>query len=206
MVTRASAKFRWEAVPRARHASPSVPEHRFSFDPEPIYDPLRRSGVSFYVASAMLLSVVAFGVYAYFYQLRYGLATTGMGLPAYWGVYMVNFVFFIGISHAGTLISAILRVARAEWRRPITRCAEVITVLALIFGGASIVIDMGRPDRVLSVFQHGRLQSPILWDIWCISMYLTGSVTYLFLPLIPDMAILRDKRVHPRWFYRILAV
>jgi molybdopterin-containing oxidoreductase family membrane subunit len=119
---------------------------------------------------------------------------------------MANFVFFIGISHAGTLISAILRVVGAEWRRPITRCAEVITVFALIFGGASVFIDMGRPDRILYVPIHGRPQSPILWDICCVSVYLSGSVIYLFLPLIPDVATMRDRGEWPRWFYRSLAL
>ena len=139
-------------------------------------------------------------------QLAEGLTTTGMNRPMYWGVYMANFVFFIGISHAGTLISAILRISNAEWRRPVTRCAEVITVLALIFGALSVIIDLGRPDRVLKVVQIGRLQSPILWDVACISAYLTGSLLYLYFPLIPDMAILRDRKVGCRWLYRVLAL
>lgn len=174
---------------------------------ESIFGPLRKAGWNFYVVSALFLAVVAWGVYAYVQQLVVGLGITGMGRPLYWGIYMANFVFFVGISHAGTLISAILRVMKAEWRRPITRCAEVITVFALIFGALSIVIDMGRPDRLLFVLQHGRLQSPILWDVCCISVYLTGSLIYLYLPLIPDLALLRDREgVRPKWLYRLLAV
>ncbi|MGZ6143686.1 MAG: NrfD/PsrC family molybdoenzyme membrane anchor subunit [Myxococcales bacterium] len=184
-----------------------VPEPTgIAFDVEKVFSPLRKTGVAFRAFAAVLGAIALWGAFAFVMQLRNGLGVTGMGRPAYWGVYMVNFVFFIGISHAGTLISAILRVANAEWRRPITRCAEVITVLALIFGGSSVVIDMGRPDRVLNVFKYGRLQSPILWDICCISCYLTGSLIYLYLPLIPDLAILRDRGVGRVWLYRLMAL
>ncbi|MBI4564696.1 MAG: polysulfide reductase NrfD [Planctomycetes bacterium] len=179
---------------------------RFTFEVQPIFEPLRRTGAGFYWAAAALLAVVAFGVYAYVRQYVYGLGVTGMNRPMYWGVYMANFVFFIGISHAGTLISAILRVSGAEWRRPVTRCAEVITVFALIFGALSVILDLGRPDRLLNVLRHGRLQSPILWDVCCISTYLTGSLIYLYLPLIPDMAILRDRKEGRVWLYRFLAI
>jgi len=167
---------------------------------------MHRTTWRFWVATAALLAFVATGAFAYIHQITVGLADTGMNRPLYWGVYMANFVFFIGISHAGTLISAILRVVRAEWRRPITRCAEVITVFALIFGAVSIIVDMGRPDRIMNVFRHGRFQSPILWDVSCISVYLTGSLIYLYLPLIPDLAILRDRGGRFSKIYGILAL
>ncbi len=126
-----------------------------------------------------------------------------------WGIYITNFVFFIGISHAGTLISAILRVSGAEWRRPITRAAEAITVFALFMGGIQILFDLGRPDRVLNVIRYGRLGSPLLWDVACISIYFCSSLFYLFLPLIPDLGILRDHENVVGWrkkLYRTLAV
>src|ERR1051326_521250 len=136
--------------------------------------------------------ICAWGLVAYIHQLRIGLAATAMTNYFSWGVYIINFVFFIGISHAGTLVSAILRVTGAEWRRPITRMAEGITVFALCIGGPMVIIDMGRPDRLGNVFVHGRLQSPILWDVMSVTTYLTGSLLYLYLPLIPDMALFRD--------------
>jgi molybdopterin-containing oxidoreductase family membrane subunit len=142
----------------------------------------------------VLGSIVAWGLVAYIHQLRIGLSATGMSNYFSWGVYIINFVFFIGISHAGTLVSAILRVTGAEWRRPITRMAEGITVFALMVGAPLVVVDMGRPDRILNVIIHGRLNSPILWDACSVTTYLTGSLIYLYLPLIPDMAILRDYK------------
>jgi Ni/Fe-hydrogenase subunit HybB-like protein len=158
-----------------------------------------------------LLAVCALGVYAYVHQLMYGLEVTSMRNYVSWGLYMANFVFFIGISHAGTLISAILRVTNAEWRRPITRMAEAITVFALMVGASMVIIDMGRPDRVLNVFVHGRLQSPILWDLCSIMTYLTGSVLYLYIAMIPDMPLLarRAREAGGRRlarFYELLAL
>ncbi len=180
-------------------------------DKEKLIDPLFRTRPSFWIALLALLAVIAWGVYHYVRQLTLGLGETGMDRPSYWGVYMVNFIFFIGISHAGTLISAILRVTGAEWRRPITRVAEAITAFALIVGTLQIIIDMGRPDRLLFVIQHGRLQSPILWDVISVTVYFLASVTYLYLPLIPDMALVRDNMpasaaAWQRRMYHILAL
>ena len=150
-------------------------------------DPLTYRG-RIWIAS--LLGVMGLALVAYIYQLVSGLHVTSMRNYVSWGTYMTNFVFFIGISHAGTLISAILRVTNAGWRRPITRMAEAITVFALLVGANMVVIDMGRPDRVLNVILHGRLQSPILWDLVSVTTYITGSFLYLYVAMIPDMPLL----------------
>ncbi len=171
--------------------------------------PITETGRSYIVLLLALGMVVTWGFMAWVYQLYNGLGVTGMNNNVNWGVYITNFVFFIGISHAGTLISAILRVSGAEWRRPITRVAEAITVFALILGGLQIVIDLGRPDRVFNLLLHGRLGSPLLWDVNCVSIYLFSSIFYLFLPLIPDLGILRENNNITGWrkdMYRILAV
>ncbi len=162
-------------------------------DKAKLIDPLFVTGPRFWLAVVALLAVIGWGAVMYVRQFVLGLGETGMQRPTYWGLYMVNFIFFIGISHAGTLISAILRITGAEWRRPITRVAETITVFALLVGSLQIVIDMGRPDRLYFVALYGRLQSPILWDVVSVTVYLLGSVTYLYLPLIPDLAVLRDN-------------
>lgn len=142
---------------------------------------------------AGLLGVVAAGIIAYARQLVLGLGVTGMNRPIYWGVYITNFVFFIGLAHSGTFISAILRLAGAEWRRPLTRAAEAITLFSLPFGIASIMIDMGRPDRLLNVIIYGRFESPILWDFTAVSVYLFSSVVFFYLSLLPDIALCRDR-------------
>lgn len=142
--------------------------------------------------SFALAAIVLWGAFAYSTQLYRGLAATGMRDYVSWGMYMSNFVFFIGISHAGTLISAILRVTNAQWRRPITRMAEAITVFALIVGASMVIIDMGRPDRIHHVILYGRLQSPILWDVCSICTYLCGSLLYLYVAMIPDMTTMAE--------------
>jgi len=158
-----------------------------------ILTPLTQSSRGYYALVLFLLAVVGWGFYAFLVQLRYGLRSTGMGDVVMWGMYLVNFVFFIGISHAGTLISAILRVTHAGWRTPVTRMAELITVVAISIGALMPIIDLGRPDRVWHIVIFGRFQSPLLWDIVSITSYLTGSLIYLYLPLIPDMALMRDR-------------
>ena len=175
---------------------------------EILYQPILKTGKGFYMAFAILSFVVLFAGFAYFQQFKYGLGVTGLNRPIFWGVYITNFVFFIGVSHAGTLISAILRISKAEWRRSITRSAEVITVLVLFFGLGNILIDLGRIDRLMIVIFHARFQSPLVWDVVSLTTYLTGSSIYLYLPLIPDIALLRD-RMPPgfrKGLYEVLAL
>ena len=131
-----------------------------------------------------------------------------------WGLYISTFVFFIGISHSGTLVSAILRITKQEWRRPITRSAELLTFVSLLFGGIMPIIDLGRPDRIANLIIFGRVQSPLMWDVISITTYFVGSTTFLFLPMIPDMALCRDRlmvldtrfKKFRKWLYTKLAL
>ncbi|RMF07433.1 MAG: polysulfide reductase [Candidatus Neomarinimicrobiota bacterium] len=170
-----------------------------------LFRPILESDRRFYWAVAFLGAVVLWALALYIRQLIYGLGVTGLNRTVTWGFYIINFVFFIGVSHAGTLISAILRLSQAEWRRPITRMAEVITAIVLAIGGLHPIIDLGRPDRVLNVFYYGRLQSPLLWDVTAISLYFTASTVYLYVPMIPDIALLRDRTTKFKKFYTWLS-
>jgi Fe-S-cluster-containing dehydrogenase component/Ni/Fe-hydrogenase subunit HybB-like protein len=155
--------------------------------------PLAASSRGYFVWLAGLLVVIAWAVYAYIQQAQNGLIVTGMRDRISWGLYIANFVFFIGISHVGMLLSAILRVTRARWQMSITRMAELITIAALFVAALFPFIDLGRPDRILNLAFFGRWQSPLLWDIFAITTYLTGSMIYLYLLLIPDLALCRDR-------------
>jgi molybdopterin-containing oxidoreductase family membrane subunit len=168
--------------------------------------PLVRTTRWFWIWVAALAAVTLWGGIAYLLQLRYGLGLTGLNTPEYWGIYIICFVFFIGISHAGTLISAILRISNAEWRRAITRSAEFITVLVIAFGAVQPILDLGRPDRVLYVIVHAQAWSPLLWDVASIGLYFTASSIYLYVPMIPDLAVIRDLGIRPRWLYWFLAI
>ncbi len=168
--------------------------------------PLVRTTKVFWRWAAVMAAVALWGAVAYVYQLRNGLGATGLNTPEYWGIYIICFVFFIGISHAGTLISAILRVANAEWRRSITRSAEFITVLVISFGAVQPILDLGRPDRVLNIFLHSQPFSPLLWDVLSITLYFTASSIYLYVPMIPDLARIRDLGLRPRALYSFVAI
>lgn len=158
-----------------------------------ITQPLLSTSRRYYILIGILSIPVIIAFIAWIDQLRNGLGVTGLNHRVFWGIYIANFIFFIGISYSGTLISAVLRLTGSDWRTPLTRMAESITVIGIAIGFAMVLIDMGRPDRVLLVPFALRLSSPLFWDMLSVSTYLTGSLIYFLMPLIPDMAILRDK-------------
>lgn len=162
--------------------------------------PVLTTGWRFWAAVLVLGSIIAAAAYAYAYQVWNGIGVSGLRWPVFWGFYITNFVFWIGISHAGTLISAILRLCNASWRRPVTRCAEVITAFALTIGGAFPIIHLGRPWLFFWLIPYPserriwpQFRSPLAWDFFAISTYLIGSVTFLILPTFPDFALIRDR-------------
>lgn len=152
---------------------------------------------------ALLFVLIAFGIpgiFAYLHQMSIGMGVAGISRPVFWGFYITNFVFWIGISHAGTLISAILRLVNATWRRPVTRCAEAITVFALAIGAQYPIIHLGRSWLFFWLMPYPsergiwpNFRSPLVWDFFAISTYVTGSLTFLLLPIIPDWAMVRDR-------------
>lgn len=143
---------------------------------------------------------ISVGGYALYLQITKGHGITGMRDNVVWGLYIANFIFFIGISYAGAVISGILHILKVEWRKPIIRIAEMITVVATMIGPVFILLCVGRLDRLHHLFLYPRLQSPITWDVFAISTYFTGSVIFLYLALIKDFAIYRDAKLNiPKW-------
>jgi len=132
-------------------------------------------------------------LYAYTIQLRDGLGVAGIRDYVSWGMYISNFVFFVATSLIGMLISAVLGLSGVKWASPLARIAEIIALAFAMVAGLVIVADMGRPDRLLNVIIHGRIQSPIVWDITVVSVYVLISALLLYLPLIPDLKICYDK-------------
>jgi len=154
----------------------------------------------FYVLLLFLMGLVGLGVFAATLLVTYGLGVTGLNHPVFWGFFIINFVFWVGISHAGTMISAILRLTSAEWRRPVVRAAEVMTVFSLLTAALFVVLHTGRPWRTLYWafpydFVRGiwpDVRSPLVWDPSAIFTYLTGSILFVYAALIPDLALARD--------------
>ncbi len=153
---------------------------------------------------------IGFGGLGLYTQVTKGHSVTGMRDNVVWGLYIANFIFFIGISYAGAVISGILHILKVEWRKPIIRIAEMITVISTIIGPIFILLCVGRLDRLQNLFLYPRLQSPITWDVLAIGTYFTGSVIFLYLALIKDYAIYRDAKLNiPKWkqkLYKILAI
>lgn len=133
------------------------------------------------------------GTVAWIMQLRKGLGVTAMNDYVSWGLYISLLFFFVGVSLIGALVSCVLRMSGAAWRYPLIRIAEAVTLSAVFFAAFMPVLDMGRPERLYFLVTHGRIQSPILWDVVAIALYFIGSAIYFYLPLIPDLAIMRDK-------------
>src|SRR5271170_153852 len=176
--------------------------------------PLFHSSGKYWVAVALATSLLLAGVAAFGYQLYQGIGVWGLNSPVFWALDITNFVFWIGISHAGTLISAILRLTEAEWRRPVTRCAEAITVFSVLIGAIIPLCHIGRPWLAYWMIPYPsqrhiwpNFRSPLTWDFFAISTYLTGSTTFLYLPTIPDFAAVRDASTGLRKkIYRVLAL
>ena len=151
------------------------------------------------------LSIIcAFGLFAYGRQLYYGLEVTAMRDYVSWGIYISNFVFFVAISLVGSLITAVLRLTNVKWSTPLTRIAEIIAVSAITFASLIIIVDMGRPERFYNLFLHGRLQSPIIWDVIVITTYFIISLLLLYFPLLPDLRIMiAFKERNGKWLQKL---
>ena len=158
----------------------------------------------------VLAAAVAFG-----FMINKGLGVTGLNRPVMWGFFITDFVFWIGISHAGVMLSAILRLSKAEWRRPATRAAEVLTVFSLLWAALHPVIHSGRPWRTMYWpfpydFSRGiwpDIRSPLVWDPAAVFTYLIGSSLFVIVALVPDLAVIRDRATGIRHhIYSILAM
>lgn len=172
------------------------------FSPEKITSDLlpKKFGRRGIIWTIGLLVICAIGAFAYIKQLRQGLVVTNMGDYVSWGIYISNFVFFVAISLVGSLITAIFRLSNVPWRTPLTRISEMIAVSAITFASLIIIVDMGRPERLLNLFIHGRIQSPIMWDVIVISTYFCLSLLLLYITLLPDIRIMilaKDKLGKP---------
>ncbi len=172
--------------------------------------PIGKGDRNFWIAVVILSATVAAGIAAWIYQLQNGLWVTGLNQKVSWGFYIINCVFFIGISYGGAITSAILRLTNAKWRAPLTRLAEATAVAALLVGAVYPIIDLGRPDRFLNVIRYAQVGSPIVWDLVAIGTYTVASFIFLYLPLIPDLAVAREalggRRRVLSPLYRILAL
>jgi molybdopterin-containing oxidoreductase family membrane subunit len=167
----------------------------------------RRASLWWWLTFLLAFSALVLGVAAVSYQLAVGIGTWGLNRSVGWAFDITNFVFWIGIGHAGTLISAILFLFRQQWRTSVNRSAEAMTVFAVICAGLFPLIHMGRPWLFywIAPYPNWRgplwvnFRSPLLWDPIAIGTYFLISLLFWYVGLIPDVATLRD-RLRPGWY------
>jgi Ni/Fe-hydrogenase subunit HybB-like protein len=172
---------------------------------------LERTTLASFLWIFFLLGVIGLGVYAFVTQVTQGHIVTGMRDNVVWGIYIVNFIFFMGMSYAGAIISGTLQLFRTEWRKPIIRLAEYLAIISLLIGPGYILLCIGRLDRLYYLALFGRIQSPITWDVIAISTDIFGCLIFLYLSTLRDIANLRDYTALniPKWrkkMYRILSL
>ncbi|HEX7598748.1 MAG TPA: NrfD/PsrC family molybdoenzyme membrane anchor subunit [Polyangia bacterium] len=161
------------------------------------------------------LGLVAVGGYCWGQIIWKGVGVTNLNNPVGWGLLITTFVFWVGIGHAGTLISAILFLLRVPWRTAIFRAAETTTIFAVVTAGLFPLIHLGRVWAMYYIlpYANGRqlwpnFRSPLVWDVLAISTYLTVSAIFFFVGLVPDIAAIRDrsKVSAVRWVWKILSL
>ncbi|RMF84863.1 MAG: hydrogenase [Nitrospinota bacterium] len=170
-------------------------------------------GKIYYTLLLLDLTVLGWGIYAWWYQIENGLGVAGITHPVMWATYITNFIFWVGIGHSGTLISAILFLFRCRWRNAIYRSAEAMTVFAIMTAGLFPIIHLGRPWYfywLLPYPQRGRLwinfRSPLVWDVFAVTTYMIVSAIFFFTGLVPDLAVVRDQATGwQQKIYRFLA-
>jgi len=154
-----------------------------------------------YAAFSVSFATLIVGTAAVTYQIATGIGTWGLNKTVGWAFDITNFVFWIGIGHAGTLISAVLFLFRQRWRTAVNRSAEAMTLFAVMCAGLFPLIHMGRPWFAFWVIPYPNtrgplwvnFKSPLLWDVFAISTYLTISAVFWYLGLLPDLATIRDR-------------
>jgi Ni/Fe-hydrogenase subunit HybB-like protein len=176
---------------------------------------LERTPRGWYAGLAISLALLMLFFYAVTVLLVRGVGVWGVNIPVGWGFAIINFVWWIGIGHAGTLISAILLLFRQAWRTSINRFAEAMTLFAVSCAGLYPILHLGRPWLAYWLFPYPNtmgmwpnFRSPLIWDVFAVSTYATVSLMFWFVGLIPDLATLRDRSqsLVGRKIYGILAM
>ena len=171
------------------------------------FQPLTSFGPIYILAVAAATAVAAYALFIWAdRQLRIGLGVTGMNAPTYWGAYIVNFVFFVGLSAGGIVVSGLVHAFKMERYRAVARIAEVIAIACILMAGIFISLDIGRPDRLWHLIRYGRWESPLIWDVIIVVAYLALALGLGYFSTRAD--IIKCMRAMPSRarFYRLLAL
>jgi len=159
------------------------------------------TGPRYYVTlvTAIGVTLLCF-FFPWFYQLYYGLGAAGMNHPTVWGTYLASFIFWIGLSHSGTLLSCVLHLTNSPWRKAMYRSAEAMTLFSLMVAATFVMVHVGRPWFIHWAVPYPNqmemwpnFRSPLMFDVMAITTYLTGSSIFIYIGTIPDFAAVRDR-------------
>lgn len=154
----------------------------------------------------LLVATIGLALYGLYLQIFKGHGVTGMRDNVIWGIYIVNFMFLIGLSYAGAIIAGFLILLRVEWGKPLIRLAQLMTLASVIVGPIFILLCVGRFDRLYHLFIYPRLQSPLIWDVLAVITFLVGSFLFLYLSLVQDFAVYRDSNLKvSKWKHNLWA-
>lgn len=198
-----------ESMPQQQHADGPAPVIAPGYTYATVTDKIsaivltRRTPRWWFVGAALMFALVMLLLYAVAYLLLRGVGIWGVNIPVGWGFAIINFVWWIGIGHAGTLISAILLLLRQEWRTSINRFAEAMTLFAVACAGLFPLLHLGRPQLFYWLLPYPNTmglwpqwRSPLVWDVFAVGTYATVSLMFWYVGLIPDLATLRDRSQH----------
>ena len=175
---------------------------------------MRKPSAAYWVALAFSSLAFVTGLACWGYQIHRGLGVAGITHPVGWGVYITDFVFWVGIAHSGTLISAVLFLFRAKFRASFSRSAEAMTVIAVMTAGLFPLIHLGRSWLFYWLFPYPNqrllwvnFRSPLVWDVFAVSTYFTVSAVFFYVGLLPDLAVVRRHATGVRkWIYSVLSL
>ena len=214
----ATAELRREAptaaARRERGALPNPDVQSYSDVNRDVLKVLSRPGPGWWILFGLAAGGVGLFFTSWFWQIYKGIGVSGLNAPVGWGVYITTFVFWVGIAHSGTLISAILFLFRAPWRQSIYRAAEAMTVFAVMTAGLFPLIHVGRVWHAYwlipypnSRFLWPNFRSPLVWDVFAVTTYFTVSAVFFYLGTIPDLAAARDQaRGLRKKFYHFISL
>ena len=160
-----------------------------------------KTGPKYYIALATAggTTLLCF-FFPWFYQLYYGIGAAGMNHPGVWGTYLASFIFWIGLSHSGTLLSCVLHLTNSSWRKAMYRSAEAMTLFSLVVAATYVMVHVGRPWFIHWAVPYPNqmelwpnFRSPLMFDVMAIATYITGSTIFIYMGSIPDFAAVRDR-------------
>ena len=199
---------------RERGALPNPDVQSYGAVNRDVLKVLSRPGLGWWILFGLAAAGVGLFFTSWFWQIWKGIGVSGLNAPVGWGVYITTFVFWVGIAHSGTLISAILFLFRAPWRQSIYRAAEAMTVFAVMTAGLFPLIHVGRVWHAYwlipypnSRFLWPNFRSPLVWDVFAVTTYFTVSAVFFYLGTIPDLAAARDQaRGLRKKFYHLVSL